>query len=92
MKSQFMDFMGIGSSLSLTLSIFAEFFCAIFLIAGLFTRLAVIPLIINMGVALILAHNADVFAEGEKATLFLAAFLTILLCGPGKISVDGMIK
>jgi putative oxidoreductase len=92
MKSQFIDFMGIGSSLSLSLTIFAEFFCAIFLIVGLFTRLAVIPLIINMSVALIMAHNSDVFGEGEKATLFLVAFVTILFNGPGKISVDGMIK
>lgn len=92
MKSQFLNFMGIGSSLSLTLTIFAEFFCAIFLIVGLFTRLAVLPLIINMSVALVMAHNYDLFGEGEKATLFLAAFVTILFCGPGKISVDGMIK
>jgi putative oxidoreductase len=92
MRSKFINFMGIGSNVSLSLTIFAEFFCGMFLVAGLFTRIAVIPLIINMSVALYMAHRMDVFGEGEKATLFLAAFVTILFCGPGKISVDGMIK
>ena len=91
-KSTFMNFMGMGSTLSLALVIFAEFFCSILLIIGVFSRLVVIPLIIVMSVALFQAHNFDVFNTGEKAALFLACFLTILLCGPGKISVDGMMK
>ena len=92
MKSKFINFMGMGSSVSLSLTIFAEFFCGMFLTVGLFTRIALIPLIINMSVALYMAHHMDVFGEGEKAALYLAAFVTVLFCGPGKISVDGMIK
>lgn len=92
MKSKFMNFMSLGPTLSLTLSIFAEFFCSIFLIIGLFSRLVTIPLIVNMSVALVLAHHGDVFGDGEKAVLFLACFLTLLLCGPGKVSIDGMIR
>jgi len=90
MKSKFMNFMGIGSTVSLLLVLFAEFFCSIFLIIGLFSRLVVIPLIISMSVALFKAHNGDVFGEGEKAALYLTIFITLLLCGPGKASVDGM--
>lgn len=92
MKSKFISFLSLGPALSLSLSIFAEFFCSIFLIIGLFSRLVTIPLIINMSVALSLAHHGDVFGDGEKATLYLACFLTLLLCGPGKASVDGMIR
>jgi putative oxidoreductase len=92
MKLKFMNFMGIGSTLSLILVIFAEFFCSIFLIMGLFSRLVVIPLIINMAVALFKAHNGDVFGDGERAALYLTIFITLLLCGPGKASVDGMMK
>jgi putative oxidoreductase len=91
-KATFLNFMGIGSTLSLALVIFAEFFCSILLIIGVFSRLVVIPLIIGMSVALFQAHNFDVFNTGEKAALYLACFITILLCGPGKISVDGMMK
>jgi putative oxidoreductase len=92
MKSKFMNFMGIGSTLSLTLVIFAEFFCSIFIIIGLFSRLVVIPLIISMSVALFKAHNGDIFGDGERAALFLTIFITLLLCGPGKASVDGMMR
>ncbi len=92
MKSKFMNFMGIGSTFSLILVIFAEFFCSIFLIIGLFSRLVVIPLIINMGVALFKAHNGAIFGDGERAALYLTIFITLLLCGPGKASVDGMMK
>lgn len=92
MKDKFINFMGLGSSTSLCLTIFAEFFCAIFLILGLFSRLAAIPLIINMTVALFMAHGGDIFGDGQKAAMFLLFFLTILLCGPGRASVDGMIK
>jgi putative oxidoreductase len=92
MKNKFINFMGLGTTLSLSLTIFAEFFCAIFVIIGLFTRLVVIPPIVNLCVALFVAHHGDVFGDGEKAALYLLCFITILLCGPGRASVDGMIR
>jgi putative oxidoreductase len=89
---KFMNFMGIGSTVSLGLVVFAEFFCSIFVILGLFTRLAAIPIVIDMLVATVKAHNLDVFDTGEKSTLFLVAFIVILILGPGRISVDGAIN
>jgi putative oxidoreductase len=89
-KARFMNFLGMGQSLSLSLTIFAEFFCALFILIGLFTRLATIPLIVVMCVALFKAHNSDFLGEGEMATLYLAGYLALLFVGPGKISVDGM--
>ncbi|HRO48408.1 DoxX family protein [Agriterribacter sp.] len=89
-KNTFMNFLGMGSTVSLSLSLFAEFFCAIFVIIGLFTRFTVIPLIIGMSVALFKAHDAAIFGAGEKAALYLTGFLVILLVGPGKASADGM--
>lgn len=89
-KGKFMNFLGMGQSLSLSLTIFAEFFCALFVLIGLFTRLATIPVIIVMCVALFKAHNTDFLGEGEMATLYLAGYLAILFVGPGRISVDGM--
>lgn len=89
-SSKFMNFMGIGQTASLALAVFAEFFCGLFLIIGLFTRLASVPLLITMCVVVFKIADIDVFGKAESATLFGAAFLTILLLGPGKISVDGM--
>jgi putative oxidoreductase len=90
-KIKFMNFMGIGQAASLSLTIFAEFFCALFIIIGLFTRLFVIPLIVVMCVALFKVHNADFMGQGEMATLYLAGYLVLLFVGPGRVSIDAMI-
>ena len=92
MKKGFINFLGMGWGVSFALDIFAEFFFSIFLIFGLFTRLAVIPLIIAMCVVVAIAHNYQIFGDGEHGAMFLAGYLVILLLGPGKISVDGMIN
>ena len=91
MQGKFINFLGLGQPVSLALVVFAEFFCALFIIIGLFTRLATIPVIVAMGVALFKAHNSDFLGEGEMATLYLAGYLVLLIVGPGKVSVDGMI-
>lgn len=91
-RSQFLNFMGLGSRVSLSLTIFAEFFCSIFVILGLFTRLAVIPIIVVMCVATFMVFQGHVFGKGELPALYLLVFLTILLVGPGRVSVDGAIS
>lgn len=91
-KTQFINFLGLGSTISLSLSIFAEFFCSLLVIFGFCTKLAAIPVVINMIVAVWKAHNLDVLGEGEHAALFAVGFLAIALLGAGRYSVDGMIK
>jgi len=88
---KFADPFHTGSTTALAMTVFAEFFCSAFLILGLFTRLACIPLIIAMSVALFFAHNGEFFGAGESAGLYLVCFLTILLLGPGKASLDNFI-
>ena len=43
-----------------------------------------------MGVAVWKAHHFEVFVDGEKAALYLGAYITLLLVGPGKASLDSM--
>ena len=90
--AQFADPYGLGPGLSLSLSIFAEFFCSILIIFGAFTRLALIPLIINMLTALLIIHADDPFAKKELALLYLISYLTLFFAGAGKYSVDGAIN
>lgn len=90
-SSGFTDPFQIGGPASMSLTIFAEFFCAIFIVLGLMTRLACIPLIIAMGVAVFYSHNGQVFGDGETAALYLAGFIALLFTGPGKISMDRLI-
>ncbi len=91
MSTGFYDPMGIGSKTSLILVIFAEVFCSFFIVLGLFTRIALIPLIILMCVAFFGRHNALV-GDGEMAVLYLTVYVVLLFLGPGRVSVDGMIK
>lgn len=82
--------LGFGSTLSLTLVVVAEFFCAVFLIVGAFTRLALIPLLINLIVIVFVVHGSDPLKKKELALFFLLAYSTLFLTGPGKFSVDGV--
>lgn len=84
--------MGLGPVISLALAVFAEFFCGIFLVMGLFTRIASFFLIVLGTVAIIKVHHGDIFSDGESMALFLSGFLSIILLGPGKISLDGILS
>lgn len=85
---EFMNFMGLGDTTSLALVVFAEFFCSILLFLGLFTRLATIPLIFTMLVAVFYAHWSDPFSDKEHGLLYLGAYVVLLIMGPGRYSVD----
>lgn len=79
---------GLGEEVSLALAVFAEVLCAALLALGLFTRLATIPLIITMLVAVFIAHAGEPFKEMEMGLLYLVSYVAILLTGPGWYSVD----
>jgi putative oxidoreductase len=91
LSSTFADPFHFGHTISLILVIFAEFFCAAFIVLGLFTRLACIPLITTTSVAIVHAHKGNIFGKGELLALFLGSFITLLFAGPGKFSVDKLI-
>ncbi|HEY4206386.1 MAG TPA: DoxX family protein [Puia sp.] len=86
----FFDPFHIGHRWSLILVLFAELFCALLVVLGLFTRLAALVLVIELAVAVFLFHKGQPLANHELALLYLTAFLSVLLVGPGRISVDGM--
>ncbi len=87
LKGQFMDFMGLGGTITLALVIFAEFFCSILIALGLFTRLAAIPLIFAT-IMMMSAHNWEIFGKYELATAYFIAYVSIFAMGPGAYSMD----
>ncbi|EON75551.1 hypothetical protein ADIS_3954 [Lunatimonas lonarensis] len=87
----FADPIGLGPALSLQLVIFAEFFCAIFLILGFMSRVVLVPLIINMAVITFVVHADDPFSRQELPLLFLVTFVVLMFTGPGKLSMDAQI-
>ena len=89
---QFASVMGMSPAVSLGLTVFAEVLCSILLILGLATRLAAIPLLITMIVAVVLIHGSDPFAKKEMGTLYLVGYASLLLAGPGRFSIDYLIS
>ena len=90
-EPQFMNFIGLGTTTSLSLVVFAELFCSALILVGLLTSVSTVPLIITMGVAVFMAHDGAVFAKGELATLYLFVYVAIMVVGPGKYSLDALI-
>jgi len=73
----------------------AEFVCGALLLAGLFTRVATLPLIATMIVAILTAKKADIhelsdlFGMGEY--LYIALLLWLGAYGAGPISLDAVL-
>ena len=91
MAGKFPDPLGVGTSASLALAIFAEVGCAVLIAAGLFTRAAAFVQVILMSVAFFIVHKASLAhgpGSGELAFVYLSGFVTLLLAGAGRYSFD----
>jgi len=89
---KFMDFMGLGPEVSLGLVLFAEVLCSVLIITGTATRLALIPLIITMLVAIFQANAGKPLKDIELPVIYLAGFIALFISGSGKYSVDSLIS
>lgn len=87
-SATFSDPLGIGSAASLSLAVFAEFFCSILIGLGLFTRFAALSLVINMAVAAFIVHDGAPWAKQELAVIYLVMYVAILFTGAGRLSLD----
>lgn len=96
-EAQFPALFGLSPVINLGLATFAEFFCSLFLILGIFTRLSTLPLIATMITAAFIVHAGDPLfnpggANKEFALLYLIPYLTLFFMGPGKYSFDYIIR
>lgn len=81
---------------SAALSAETEFVAGGLIMIGLLTRLAAIPMIINMvvAIALVVIKNVggfDDFVELDEF-VYILIFFWLLMAGPGKVSVDTLIS
>jgi putative oxidoreductase len=90
LSDSFPSVLGFGSYTTLMVSIFCEFCCSLFLIAGLLHRLVLIPMIVTMAVAFFDIHDA-MMPEGELALIYLIVFIILFFTGPGRYSFDYLI-
>ena len=90
LSETFPSVLGFGSYMSLMLSVFCEFCCSLFLIAGLLERIILLPMIISIGVAFFVIHDS-MMPEGELSLIYLVIFIILFVTGPGRYSLDYMI-
>jgi putative oxidoreductase len=89
---KFMDPMGLGDTATLALAVFAEVFCSVLILLGLGLRLAVLPLMITMLIAIFVAHADDGLKEKELAIHYLLTYIVLFFAGSGRLSLDNMIS
>lgn len=89
---QFPPVFGLGAATSLALAVFAEVFCSLFILVGLGTRMATVPLIVTMLVAVFMIHGNDPFAKQEPALQYLLAYLVLFFAGSGRFSLDYLLQ
>lgn len=83
---------GLGSTQSLWLVLFAEILCSLGFILGALFRLCLIPMIFTMCIAFFVIHAGDTLAVKEPSLMYLTIFVLLYITGPGKYSIDGILK
>lgn len=78
------DPFGLGPWMSLLPAIFAEVICPLFILIGVFARLACLPIIGVLLVAMLFVHPGWSIAEGQFGWLPLIIFTTLAMTGPGQ--------
>ena len=92
------NFLGFTGKVPLALTVFAELFCSILLIIGLFTRWSLIPLLICMAYIFIVIADLHIVNTSENGTEFNPAFVyfviyaALFFTGPGKYSADYLLS
>ncbi|MBK9177894.1 MAG: DoxX family protein [Flavobacteriales bacterium] len=84
----FADPFGLGGTFSLVLIILAEVLCSLLVMLGLWTRTALIPLIIGMAVIAFMVKGDASFKEKELSLVYLFGFVALLFTGSGRFSID----
>ena len=77
------DPFGCGPYFSLIPAIVAEVICPILILFGVATRLACLPIIAVLLVAMLVVHPGWSIAEGQFGWLLLIIFTTLAITGPG---------
>ncbi len=90
--ASFPDPLGIGSTLSLILVIFAEAVCSLAVLLGFWVRWTAIPPLITMVVAAFVIHAGDPLPKKELALIYGLSFAAVALLGSGRFSLDRYIR
>ncbi|MFY8181205.1 MAG: DoxX family protein [Flavobacterium sp.] len=88
------SFLGMKGTFPLALTVFAEFFCSLFLIIGFLTRFSSFVLLFCMAYIFLVIFPGSILSNGEHgyefntAFIYFVIYLGIFFTGPGKYSLD----
>lgn len=88
------SFLGMSGKFPLALTIFAEFFCSLFLIVGLFTRINLFFLMFCMAYIFLVIFPFSILNKGDNgyqfndAFVYFVIYLGLFFTGAGKYSLD----
>lgn len=90
---QFFEHLGIpAAGFQAPLVAYSELICGSLLVLGLFTRLATIPLVVSMIVAILTAKRSELHGlfdlVGFDEFTYLCVLVMVAIIGPGAVSLD----
>jgi putative oxidoreductase len=94
MSGHFPNPIHIGPVPSLLFAILSDAICSLLVALGVATRYAALIVVINLGTAFTLVHHMKLSpgaGNGELPLLFLGGFLTLVITGGGRYSIDAML-
>ena len=96
MAQDFPDPFHIGARLSLSVATVSDVVAAVLVIVGLAARPSAFFIVCNILVAWLFFHHAMFFGEqsdhGEVCVLYICAFSAVVMCGPGRYSIDALLS
>jgi len=78
----------LGANVTLMLAIFAEVLCPLLIIAGVLVRLACLPILCVLLIALLVVHPQWSLDEGQFGWLLLILFTSLFIAGPGRLALN----
>ena len=90
MSAHFPDPIHIGPLPSLLFATLSDAVCSLLVAIGLLTRYAALIVVLNLATAFTLVHHMKLSGpgNGELPLLFCGIFLTLVIAGAGRYSVD----
>jgi putative oxidoreductase len=77
-----------GAHLTLSMAIFAEVLCPLLILGGVLARLACLPILFLLLVALVLVHPEWTVDQSQFGWLLTIIFTSVLIAGPGRLALN----
>jgi len=77
----------LGAHVTLLLAIFAEVLCPVLIVAGVWVRLACLPILAVLLIAMVVVHPQWTVFEGQFGWLLLIIITSVLIAGPGRFTL-----